>query len=71
MAVGAEGDGLFAGVEAGNEARVAAGDRIQISFLVRTDTGDPLRVGRDHEGGAIHTFDREWAGSCRIATSRT
>src|SRR5882724_5742843 len=45
FAVAAESDGLFAGVESGNKARLAAAHGIEVSLLVWADSGDPLRVG--------------------------
>ena len=43
----------------GISARLAAADGIEISLLVGTDAGDPLRVGRNHECGAVHAFRRD------------
>jgi hypothetical protein len=57
LAVAAEGDGLFAGVESWDETGLAASRRIQISFLIGTDSSHPLRVRRDDERGAIHAFN--------------
>ena len=55
-AVGAEGDGLLPGIHSSDHTRLTARHGIQISLLIRANSGDPLRIGRDDKRDSVHAL---------------
>src|SRR5208337_482896 len=53
VAVATEGDGLFSLLESSDDMRIAAGNGIQVSFLVRTDNGHRLGIRRNRKELAV------------------